>query len=705
MAFRFRLVLAACLVFVGVGCRKPLAPSADSNAAPETWITAAPQDTITVRNNSGTVIDPAVIGTIAFRFHLYWAGSDQDGEVRGFYWAVTETVKTPGIDIEPPLPAPKPSDYRYTSRTDSTFIFNVLEETRTRRHAFYLYAVDNEGKVDPTPARFVFDALDRFPPFAVFTESYADGWYRDPANPNGPSVYRRFALSDTFLRGRPAPNDTVPIGSRLLFRWRGQETIAGNPAVSYKYKFDTPAFVTADPGVDSVAFGSNRSGEGQQLFEVRAVDVAGASRTDIPTTRWFVSNFTPDTWFSGPALTTSFNSDNWGTTAAPFRDGQRFRELPNWNTVPAFQQSLMGPDSGQVLPKDRPRRKTFFEIYRNRIFYRAENDTVNLNSWVLFFGGGFDADSPYRTRVDGFRMDTTANPVYRKGEANGSPVALRLYVPVKLFPGGTVGGAPLSPAFPVDETATAPEVHVGGYVGMQQSGRAYALLRAVDGNGRMDDRIANPVGFVDSVEAGIPMPAARAALRDRVLTFYVNRAPYLETWSNSFQPVGPWQFTGNPPQPRDTIATYPTREITFGTGWALLSKDQDPYDPAQREVGGPPLGTTPQQRFRYTLSLRGRTLAGNDTIYRPTLPTLYRTDVPPTSIAVPGYFRGPDLTLDVELCDYPTFDFIAGQGRCRYYSFPVRVPAASPHTVAPLRARSNVKTGPGNPRSTDGGLN
>ena len=62
------------------------------------------------------------IGVIAFRFHLYWAGSDHDGEVRGFYWAVTETVGTPGIPIEPPLPAPKPSDYHYTAKTDSVCV-------------------------------------------------------------------------------------------------------------------------------------------------------------------------------------------------------------------------------------------------------------------------------------------------------------------------------------------------------------------------------------------------------------------------------------------------------------------------------------------------------------------------------------------------------------------------------------------------------
>jgi len=695
MAFRLRILLAAFLVVVGIGCRKPLAPSTDTNAAPETWITAAPQDTITNRNNQGQPSGPVSVGVIAFRFHMYWAGSDQDGEVRGFYWAVTETVKTPGIDIDPPVPAPKPSDYRYTSKTDTTFIFNVIEDTRTRRHAFYLYAVDNEGKVDPTPARFVFDALDRFPPYAVFTEAYGDGYYRDPYNPNAPPQLLRFAISDSFDRTRQAPRDTVPMGSRLLFRWHGQEAITGNPAVAFKYKLDSPDYLPAEPGVDSLVFGPAASGEGRKVFEVRALDVAGASRSDEPTTRWYVVNFNPDSWFAGPDPNVpGFYSTNW---SPGFDDGQKFRDISNWSTgVPVFPGSLMGPDSLLVMPKDRIQRKTFLEFYQNRIFIRAEDDTVNLNSWVMFFGGGFDPDSPYNVRVDGFKFDTTSSPVVKRTGNNGSPVGFRLYVPVKLYPNGPLAPGTLSPIYPLDEAINVPETHIGGYIGMQQSGRAYATLRAVDGNGRADDRLQNPVGYVDSMDAGlIPPSSPRYRLRSRVLTFFVNRAPFLRTWISSFQPGGPWN---NKP-----VTTYPTRDISLN--WTTFQKDQDPYDPSQRSVGGPPPLSTPVERFRYTISMRGRTLAGNDTVYRPNLPTLFRAETAPTSITVPNFLQGPDVTIDLELCDYPTADYVGGQGRCRNYSFPVLVPLADPNAVAPLRARTNVKTGPGNPRNTDGGLN
>lgn len=629
---------------------------------------------------------------IAFRFHLYWAGSDHDGDVRGFFWAVTETVGTPGIPGNPPLPAPKPSDYRYTAKTDSVFIFNVLEETRTRRHAFYLYAVDNEGKADPTPARFIFDAFDRFPPFAEIIHSYGDGYYRDPRVPNAPLELRRFVISDTFMRGR-APFDTVPSGSRLLFRWRGLETIAGNPAVSFKYKFDLPTFTVAEPGVDSVAFGPERSGNGTQLFEVRAVDVAGGSRADLPTTRYFVTNFNPDTWFAGPSL----NSAGFGPRP---NGGQRWRDVSNWNNPGQIPGSLFSADSVRILPKDRVPNKTFLEIHKGRLYLRAEGDTVNMNSWVLFFAGGYDADSPYNVRVNGFRFapplpDTVSNAVLKRTGQNGSPVGFRLFVPVVLTGSGLVSSTPLSSIYPLDEAINVPEAHIAGYIGMQQAGRAYAVVRAVDGDGRADDRVENPIGLVDSLERDLLDPNSdRGKLGTRVLTFYVNRAPFLRTWLADFQPPGPWNGNANP-------APYPTRDVPLN--WGTRSADDDPYDPAQRSVGGTPANTTEIQRFRYSLSVRGQTSAGRDTVYAPRIPTLYRTDVAPASISVPSFIAGPDVILDCELCDYATSDYIAGRGRCRNYSFPIKVPAASPAAGA-VPSRASVKTGPGDPRNTDGGL-
>src|SRR5512134_3412665 len=110
MRLRVGSLLCLFAIIAVVGCRKALAPNIDRNKAPETWITAAPFDTITLVK--GEMPQP---GTIPIRFHVYWAGGDHDGAVIGYYWAVVETLPlpTPGGNRPPSLPGPRPGDYRY----------------------------------------------------------------------------------------------------------------------------------------------------------------------------------------------------------------------------------------------------------------------------------------------------------------------------------------------------------------------------------------------------------------------------------------------------------------------------------------------------------------------------------------------------------------------------------------------------------------
>src|SRR6476620_8736551 len=143
MRLRAGVSLFVIAILTGVGCRKPLSP-ADNNKAPETWITAAPQDTLVTKDAQGRVV-PSLPGKIPVRFHLYWAGADEDGEVVGYYFAVTETLPDPPVGLRdlPNLPGPKPGYYHFTTRSDTTLIFNVSENHPDRQHGFYVYAVDN----------------------------------------------------------------------------------------------------------------------------------------------------------------------------------------------------------------------------------------------------------------------------------------------------------------------------------------------------------------------------------------------------------------------------------------------------------------------------------------------------------------------------------------------------------------------------------
>lgn len=261
MRFRAGLALLVFTLIVGIGCRKPLAPNVDRNEAPETWITAAPQDTITEKDPFGVVIAPRP-GTIPVRFHVHWAGSDRDGAIAGFYFAVVETIPIPppGLGL-PPLPGPKPQDYRFTTRTDSVFIFSVSEFRPDREHAFYIYAVDDKGKADATPARFIFNALDRFPPNPYIFEATATGpIHRLLADGSVLKKDTTVFITDSLTVatvGR-APRDTIPAVSSITFRWRGEPAIAGTYVVGYRYKLDDPEFVSVpvDSTVKVYALGS-----------------------------------------------------------------------------------------------------------------------------------------------------------------------------------------------------------------------------------------------------------------------------------------------------------------------------------------------------------------------------------------------------------------------------------------------------------------
>src|SRR4029079_17722329 len=105
-----------------------------------------------------------------------------------------------------------------------------------RQHAFYIYAVDNQGKGDPTPAHFVFIALDKFPPRPVIEVANATGTIVN-VNPDGsvtPQVVT-VPVRDTF-NINTAPSDTVPANSRLDFRWHAEITLAGTYVTKYRYK-------------------------------------------------------------------------------------------------------------------------------------------------------------------------------------------------------------------------------------------------------------------------------------------------------------------------------------------------------------------------------------------------------------------------------------------------------------------------------------
>lgn len=653
---RLRVGAALCLflAFWGSGCRKALAPTTLDNQPPETWIVAAPQDTITTRDANGAPVRPQ-IGKIPVRFHMYWAGTDQDGTVVGYYWAVVETLAVPseGSTTVPSLPGPKARDYHYTTKTDSIFIFDASEDVSERQHAFYIYAVDDKGVADPTPARFVFSAYDRFPPDAVIDEFKATGTeYQLLPGGGVMPVQKTYFVHDFFeiSNDHAFPRDTVMSNALLHARWHGVPTIPSTVVTGYRYKLDEPNFNTVDSSVHETSYntgvGTDKVNPGQKIFTLRAI---GQSGWRGESTRWFQMNFAPDTWFSGPDP--SDPAAGWSSSMDGNGKQYLFKDytFTGWSPFPGVPNTMLTGDSLKVLPALRPQRKSFFEVYNDRLWLRQEEDTVHLNSWIIIPAGGFDRDSPYAVKVNVPLLPDSLKgfPVYTPGTPNGSPVGFRIRVQVK-DKSGNISQPSETTTYPVvDPASVFHQPVVNGYWGLTTSGRAYAVIRAEDGDGTVDRRVdhqaGDAVGIADRVDAGGGSAEDRA-LRSKVLTFYVNHAPVLA----SVNPVR-------------------NASITRTTIFHIGANDDDWLDPTRfNKVGGSPPDYG--QIIRFKLALLGK-LAGTtrDTCYIETAE--FTNNVPIQlngALGIPAWIAPGPVTLRVRVCDCSQCDAQPGTSTCPF---------------------------------------
>ncbi|MBN2565709.1 MAG: hypothetical protein JXB46_08360 [Candidatus Eisenbacteria bacterium] len=276
MSFRRLSASALAVALIGVplaamlfltGCRKQEQVFVDSNIEPNTSLTRSPLPA--APDNAPT----------NYRVHMYWEGTDPDGYVVAFHFAWDDTV--------PPYGAPN-SPWYLTSRGDS--LFKALIDTigETKRHTFYVRAVDNEGKLDPTPARIRFDASTDRP---VIEYLYRVGGTEDP-DPNNPNY-------------EPGKKDTVLMRSYVTFKWDGYDPDGLGAPVTFSYRLDSN---TDEPFADlreitlpipeppDTVAAPIRSGT--HFFYVKAKDETGAQ--NFPRSYKFVMNFEPDSQILEP---------------------------------------------------------------------------------------------------------------------------------------------------------------------------------------------------------------------------------------------------------------------------------------------------------------------------------------------------------------------------------------------------------------------
>ena len=235
-----------------ISCEKdPL--QVDRNRPPQTYLVAAPVD-------STVAALP-----YSYRIHLYWRGEDSDGYVVGFQYSWDDSSI---------------GAFQYTTRTDSIFELLVNDSTTTaggatnpgtaRAHRFFIRAVDNLGK--PDPSFTIFNSRV----FVAQTEAPAVQFVG--AIPSGVGV------------------DTLCDATPFKVCWSGSD----NDGYVARYRFDVGSYnspLTTDTCAtfnDSGDPNSVALSSGLYTMTVSAVDNANAvGRKNVQ----FVVNRDPETWF------------------------------------------------------------------------------------------------------------------------------------------------------------------------------------------------------------------------------------------------------------------------------------------------------------------------------------------------------------------------------------------------------------------------
>lgn len=267
----FLLLIVVAMGVLGPGCREQSTAPVDRDKAPETVLVGVPGDSTTT----------------VYRVHLYWDGVDPDGEVVGYDWTITDSLPPKSGVLE----------YRRTVRTDSVFTFPVQEHQAILGHRFYVRAVDNEGKPDPTPAWTFFAVRDNCIPVTVFTRTEGID-----------SVGNIRQITSSNIR---APAETLAAGSSVRFSWRGSDcdrvlradgtvdTVGKVTGFTYKLSPLEPDYLggtLSDTAKIFTPIDLKKFANSVFVMYVRSTDDAGLSQLD-PSVRAFVWNYDPQTYF------------------------------------------------------------------------------------------------------------------------------------------------------------------------------------------------------------------------------------------------------------------------------------------------------------------------------------------------------------------------------------------------------------------------
>src|SRR5882672_2627002 len=289
MQRRVASLIVSILLAIGtgqlIGCSNSVKPPAKPVPLdPETELTYAP-----IENDTTT-----------FRVRFYWNGSDRDGEVVRFYYAV---------DAESLKPIP---EWRTTTAKDTTFLFLVDPILEIRGHVFMISAVDDKGYYDRTPARRFFSAKSA-PPFSQIEKGPTA--YNPLVGPNFTFEWSGIDPDGGETGGR-APVDSFEYQLLLVGSIADKATPPTHPPLppygeeAYVNLINRATGPTLQPPYDDWVWAGIRglknrfrnATPGEYVFAERAVDLAGATEKNLQFDR-NIRHFTVSTRNPGPILT------------------------------------------------------------------------------------------------------------------------------------------------------------------------------------------------------------------------------------------------------------------------------------------------------------------------------------------------------------------------------------------------------------------
>lgn len=305
------------------GCRAFEPEAVVVNQAPETYIIGSPTEH----------------GGGYYHFHVYWYGSDRDGSVERFVWALTDTTLQDEDTVEdeedenfnPALDASQLEIANWTTKTDSIFDFKINQGVGTSYDmTLHMVAQDDFGDFDRTPARLHFFANSLGNPSIQFyrikevrdngvirpdTAEIALG-YVDTVGFN--RSYEVFWTGSTpNIRGYDltalAKIDTVyPYDDGLFgYKWKLDGDLGGNCVAALQDCWSPRRFneATGDSfsyfgDVTRLIFHNNDTGTSpfrrmlepeDVVLQVNSIDVAGVEVAEYLREFSFMVNFDPDT--------------------------------------------------------------------------------------------------------------------------------------------------------------------------------------------------------------------------------------------------------------------------------------------------------------------------------------------------------------------------------------------------------------------------